>query len=87
MIIHIKTEEVKMPHTIKEIDSFGLDGTENGKIEIAVIEEPYGEGSATVASIGVFLDGANSEPDWKVHIPKADIAKVCEALAKAEKTM
>ena len=73
-----------MAHTIYEIKTLPLSGTENGKIEVAVIEEPYGDGTAPVASVGVFLDGNNAEPDWKVHLPKADIDGVIAALQEAK---
>ena len=73
-----------MAHTVKEIRTMPLSGTENGKIEVAVIEEPYGAGTAPVASVGIFLDGNNSEPDWKVHIPKEDIDGVIAALQEAK---
>jgi len=76
-----------MAHTFKEIETMPLAGTENGKIEVAVIEEPYGAGSDPVASIGIFLNGSNEEPDWKVHIPKASIDGVIEALHKAKESL
>ena len=57
-----------------------LHGTKNGIISIAKIEEPYGEGSGTVASIGVSLAGVATEPDWKVHIPVENLDAVIEAL-------
>lgn len=69
---------------MEEVKEFALSGTQNGKIEIAIIKEPYGKGSDSVASIGIFLDSSNSEPDWKVHIPKEDIDKVVEALQEAK---
>ena len=71
----------------KIIDEVKLSGTENGKIEVAVISEPYGEGSDSVASIGVFLNGENNEPDWKVHIPKENIDSVILALQKAKEQL
>ena len=73
-----------MAHTVKEIKILPLSGTENGKIEVAVIEEPYGEGTAPVASVGIFLDGKNADPDWKVHLPKEDIDGVIAALEEAK---
>jgi hypothetical protein len=76
-----------MSHSAKEIKEFKLSGTENGKIEVAIIQEPYGEGSNPVASIGVFLESSNSEPDWKVHIPKENIDEVIEALKEAKKSL
>jgi hypothetical protein len=57
-----------------------LHGTKEGKISIAKIEEPYGEGSGTVASIGITLNGNVSEPDWKVHIPIENLSEVIAAL-------
>jgi len=73
-----------MAHTVKEIKTLPLSGTENGKIEVAVIEEPYGEGTAPVVSVGIFLDGKNADPDWKVHLPKEDIDGVIAALEEAK---
>ncbi len=57
-----------------------LGGTDKGVISIAKIEEPYGKGSACVASIGVSLAGKENEPEWKVHIPLENIDEVIEAL-------
>ncbi|NPA50866.1 MAG: hypothetical protein GXO02_04475 [Epsilonproteobacteria bacterium] len=76
-----------MAKDITMIDEFKLSGTENGKVEVAIIKEPYGEGSESVASIGIFLDGSNSEPDWKVHIPKENIDRVIEALKVAKEKL
>jgi hypothetical protein len=76
-----------MSNSFEEVQEFPLSGTKNGKIEVAIIREPYGEGSDAVASIGVFLESANSEPDWKVHIPKEDIEKVIKALQEAKERL
>ena len=76
-----------MAGKFKEIETLPLSSVEKGKIEVAVIEEPYGSGSEPVASIGIFLDASNEEPDWKVHIPKGDIDAVIEALKKAKETL
>jgi len=76
-----------MSSLAKVIDEFSLSQTQNGKIEIAIIKEPYGEGSQDVASIGVFLDKENSQPDWKVHIPKDNIQSVIDALTKAKEEL
>ena len=73
-----------MSNVSKIVDSFDLSGTESGKIEIAILEKPYGEESESVASIGIFLDKDSSSPYWKVHIPKSNIDKVIEALQKAK---
>ena len=76
-----------MSNLNKVIDEIKLSGTENGKIEIATINEPYGEGSDSVASIGIFLNSENKEPDWKVHIPKENIQSVIDALQKAKEEL
>ncbi len=71
----------------KVINEFPLSGTENGKIEVGIIEEPYGKDTPSVASIGIFLNKENNEPDWKVHIPKENIDDVIEALQKAKEKL
>lgn len=60
----------------KKID---LHGTKKGVISVTKLENPYGEGSASVASIGISLSGKD-EPEWKVHIPLENIDEVVEAL-------
>ena len=72
---------------MNDIAVIDLAGTENGKITVTTIEEPYGEGSAPVASIGIALQSNAEEPDWKVHIPKDNIDAVIEALQKAKETL
>jgi len=57
-----------------------LNGTQKGMISITKIEEPYGAGSATVASIGISLSGNTAEPEWKVHIPLENLDEVIKAL-------
>ncbi len=42
---------------------------EKASIVLTRIEEPYGEGSAPVLSIGSTLKGDVDNPTWKVHIP------------------
>ena len=59
-----------------------LEGTKNGVISISKIDEPYGEGSNTVASIGISLAGKADEPEWKVHLPLGNLDAVIEALQK-----
>jgi hypothetical protein len=73
----------------KVIDSFKLSGTEDGKIEVATLNEPYGEGSESVVSVGIFLnsDPKTLNPNWKVHIPKSNIDEVIEALKKAKEAL
>lgn len=57
-----------------------LNGTKKGLISVTKIDEPYGAGSATVASIGISLSGDETTPDWKVHIPLENLQEVIEAL-------
>jgi len=59
-----------------------LHGTKNGVISVTKIEEPYGEGSNTVASIGISLSGDSQKPDWKAHIPLENLDEVIKALEK-----
>jgi len=76
-----------MSGTVKEINEFKLSGTEHGTISITTITEPYGENSESVASIGISLQSNSEEPDWKVHIPKANIDAVIDALKKAKESL
>ncbi len=57
-----------------------LSGTKKGVISVTKIEKPYGENSATVASVGISLTGNVEEPAWKVHIPMDNLDEVIEAL-------
>ena len=57
-----------------------LHGTQNGIISITKLENPYGEGTNTVASIGISLNGDEKNPDWKAHIPLENIDDVIKAL-------
>lgn len=57
-----------------------LSGTKKGVISVTKIDEPYGAGSPSVASIGISLVGNADEPEWKVHIPLENIDEVIEAL-------
>jgi len=75
-----------MSGTTTAIDEMTLSGTK-GKITITTIAEPYGQKSESVASIGISLKADASEPEWKVHIPKANIDQVIEALQKAKATI
>ncbi len=76
-----------MSKSIHEIASIPLGGTQNGMIEIAVLSEPYGTRSDPVASIGIFLSGGSDAPDWKVHLPKENIAAVIAALQEAQEAL
>ncbi|WP_428737896.1 hypothetical protein [Sulfurimonas sp.] len=60
--------------------TIALSGTNKGIISVTKLDEPYGPGSATVASIGISLDGNTHNPEWKVHIPLENIDEVIKAL-------
>ena len=62
------------------MDEIKLGTAKDGRITISVIENPYGEGTESVTSIGVTLKKDSTEPEWKVHIPKENIEEVLEAL-------
>ena len=76
-----------MSGTITKIDEMTLSGTKDGKISITTVSQPYGPKSESVASIGISLQPNAEEPDWKVHIPKANIDAVIDALQKAKETL
>ena len=76
-----------MSGTVTNIDEMNLSGTQDGKITITTIAEPYGPESESVASIGISLQAGAEEPDWKVHIPKANIDAVIAALQEAKKSL
>ena len=59
-----------------------LSGTKNGVISVTKIDEPYGSGSGTVASIGISLSGEAENPEWKVHIPLDNLDEVIKALSE-----
>lgn len=75
-----------MSGTTTAIDEMVLSGTK-GKITVTTIAQPYGPKSESVASIGISLKADANEPEWKVHIPKANIDQVIEALQKAKETL
>jgi len=76
-----------MSGTVTQIDEIALSGTKDGKISVTTIAEPYGAKSESVASIGITLQAGAQEPDWKVHIPKANIDAVISALQEAKKSL
>jgi len=63
-------------------NTIALSGTKNGVISITKLDNPYGEGSGTVASIGISLSGEANNPEWKVHIPLENLDEVIEQLQK-----
>lgn len=73
-----------MAKTITEISSFPLAGQDKGVVSIAKITEPYGEGSDPVVSIGITLDGKQENPDFKAHIPLANLDELIQALQKIQ---
>ena len=70
---------------VQLIKTIPLANTKEGIISISHIDEPYGEGSKPVVSIGISLDGEENKPDWKAHIPYENIDDVIEALKEAKK--
>ncbi len=60
--------------------TIALSGTKKGVISVTKIDKPYGEKSASVASIGISLTGDKNEPAWKVHIPLENLDEVIGAL-------
>ena len=59
-----------------------LNGSENGTLKFAVINEPYGDKSQTVVSICASIDDTQS---WKIHIPLCQIKDICKALKESKK--
>lgn len=76
-----------MSGTVTNIAEMTLSGTNDGKITVTTVAEPYGAKSESVASIGISLQAGAQEPDWKVHIPKANIDEVIAALQEAKKSL
>jgi hypothetical protein len=76
-----------MSGKVTTIEEIGLSGTKDGQISITIIEQPYGPKSESVASIGISLQSASGEPDWKVHLPKSNIDAVIAALQKAKESL
>ena len=68
----------------KLLKTIPLANTKEGIITISHIDEPYGEGSKPVVSIGISLSGEENKPDWKAHIPYENINDVIEALKEAK---
>ena len=66
------------------IAHFNLAGTKQGMITVSHLEEPYGEGSHDVVSIGISLKGDTTSPDWKAHIPYENIDQLIDALQSAK---
>lgn len=60
------------------ISSILLHGTQSGKISLANLKNPYGDGSKDVLSIAVCLK--ENEPEWKVHVPYENLDELIIAL-------
>ena len=60
--------------------TIALHGTKKGVISVTKIDEPYGAGSGTVASVGISLAGNADAPEWKVHLPMENLDEVIKAL-------
>jgi len=60
-----------------------LANSKKGFISITTIDEPYGTGTPTVASIAISLNGADIE--WKVHIPLENLEEVVTSLQAIQK--
>ena len=73
-----------MSGRVRHIDDIELASTEEGKISISVVDEPYGPNSDSVISVGVFLSKDKTEPDWKVHIPAENVEEVLAAIHFAQ---
>lgn len=72
---------MKEAKLIKEIP---LASAKDGAITIATVKEPYGKGTAPVVSVGIWLSKTSEDPDWKVHIPVANLDEVIQALQEAK---
>ena len=70
-----------MSKKMLEIATIKLAHTKEGEISVAHIEEPYGDFSSPVVSIGITLEGG--EIDWKVYLPYENLDDIIKALEKA----
>lgn len=66
-----------------ETKTIPLANSKKGLISITKIEEPYGKGTESVASIAISLNGVDIE--WKVHIPLSNLDEVIASLQTIEK--
>ena len=76
-----------MSEKITKIEEITLSSTKDGKISVAIVEQPYGPKSESVVSIGISLQADTAEPDWKIHLPKSNIDAVIAALEKAKESL
>ena len=66
------------------IAQFPLAHTKEGVITVSNINEPYGENSKPVVSIGITINADDEHPKWKAHIPYENIDDVIAALKAAK---
>jgi hypothetical protein len=66
-----------------EMKKIPLASSKNGFISVGTINEPYGKGTDTVASVAISLNGEDIE--WKVHIPLTNLDEVIGALQELKK--
>ncbi|WP_299546156.1 hypothetical protein [uncultured Helicobacter sp.] len=61
--------------------SISLNGCENGSLDFAIIEEPYGKDSQAVVSICASISDTQS---WKIHLPLSQIKAIRKALKESK---
>jgi hypothetical protein len=71
---------------MSDMDIFPYKGREKSYITVQTIEEPYGDGTSSVVSIGCSLKGDPDNPTWKVHIPPDLLEDVAVALYRRSPT-
>jgi len=71
-----------MPKSALPIATIHLPNSRYGEISIAHIEQPYGDFSSPVVSIGISMEG-DDDHDWKVHLPYEKLDEIIKALEKA----
>lgn len=63
---------------VEILNTILLSETQDGKISLANIKEPYGNGSSDVLSIAICLK--KNIPEWKIHIPYENLDELIIAL-------
>jgi len=74
-----------MAKTTTLIKTIKLSHVPDGTVTVVNINEPYGEFSTSVVSIGVSLKEKEDKPEWMVHIPIDKIDELVSALHEAKK--
>jgi len=70
-----------MSKKVVNIKTLKLAHTKEGTISVSHIEEPYGESSSPVTSIGISINGKSEE--YKVHIPYENLDELIKTLNEA----